>query len=211
MNRGGRRSSGGGRAVTPDEVELWDHATRALEPIKAKPRVGTSVAVDRPPAKAAAVAAPKKEKAALSVGLKQSLLAPSRTRASRPPPLVEFDRRAARRIASGKSEIEARIDLHGDRQHEARSRLRTFLLDSHAKGRRTVLVITGKGGEQERGDHLGDALEESRRGVLRRNVPLWLEEPDLRAIVVSYTVAGARHGGEGALYVQLRRPVRDIE
>ena len=44
------------------------------------------------------------------------------------------------------------------------------------------------------------------RGVLRRNVPRWLAEPELRMIVVGYTSAHARHGGEGAFYVQLRNP-----
>jgi DNA-nicking Smr family endonuclease len=36
-------------------------------------------------------------------------------------------------------------------------------------------------------------------------VPRWLEEPDLRAVVLSYTQAGPRHGGAGALYVRLRK------
>ena len=48
----------------------------------------------------------------------------------------------------------------------------------------------------------------SARGVLRRNVPAWLDEPELRAVVLGYTTAGVRHGGEGALYVQLRRSSR---
>jgi DNA-nicking Smr family endonuclease len=43
------------------------------------------------------------------------------------------------------------------------------------------------------------------RGVLLRGVPLWLEQPELRAVVLSYTTAGTRHGGDGALYVQLRK------
>ncbi|MBU2531869.1 MAG: Smr/MutS family protein, partial [Alphaproteobacteria bacterium] len=42
-------------------------------------------------------------------------------------------------------------------------------------------------------------------GVLRRSVPLWLGEPDLRSIVVGFTTAHIKHGGDGALYVQLRR------
>ncbi|KAB2920110.1 MAG: Smr/MutS family protein [Hyphomicrobiaceae bacterium] len=203
MSRSGRQSPGGSRAVTPEEVELWDHATRALKPIKAKQRVGAAASADQPAARAPAAAASRK--AVAPVDLKQAPLASPRTKVSKSPPLAEFDRRAVRRITAGKAEIEARIDLHGDRQKEARARLRAFLLDNHAKGRRTVLVITGKGEEQERGDHLGDALGQSRRGVLRRSVPLWLEEPDMRAIVVSYTAAGIRHGGEGALYIQLRR------
>ena len=53
-------------------------------------------------------------------------------------------------------------------------------------------------------DGLGDLLGERQRGVLRRSVPHWLEEPDLRAVVLGYTQAAVRHGGAGALYVQLR-------
>jgi DNA-nicking Smr family endonuclease len=39
---------------------------------------------------------------------------------------------------------------------------------------------------------------------LKRNVPRWLDEPDMRAIVVSFTTAAIQHGGEGAIYVHLR-------
>jgi DNA-nicking Smr family endonuclease len=53
-------------------------------------------------------------------------------------------------------------------------------------------------------------LSEPERGVLRRNVPRWLAEPDLRSIVVCYTAAAASHGGEGALYIQLRRRRGDV-
>ena len=67
-----------------------------------------------------------------------------------------------------------------------------------------MLVITGKGGE-EPADALGSLMGERQRGVIRRNVPHWLEEPDLRAVVLSYTQASPRHGGAGALYVQLRK------
>jgi DNA-nicking Smr family endonuclease len=104
--------------------------------------------------------------------------------------------------------IDARLDLHGMRQRDAHARLRAFLLDAHARGCRTVLVITGKGGESTQQDHLARAMGEARRGVLRQGVPHWLEEPDLRAIVLSYTSASVRHGGEGALYVQLRKAAR---
>ena len=121
------------------------------------------------------------------------------------PPLADFDRRKARQIASGKIEIDARIDLHGMRQRDARARLRAFLLDAHAAGHKTVLVITGKGGGERPADYLGALLGEQQRGVLKRSVPRWLEEPDLRAVVLSYTQAGPRHGGDGALYVQLRK------
>src|SRR5262249_52548387 len=116
------------------------------------------------------------------------------------PPLADLERRKVRQIASGKTAIDARIDLHGARQGDARSRLRGFLFDAHARGCGTVPVITGKGGSGET-DRLAPLMGEAQRGVLRRSVPVWLAEPDLRAIVLGYTEAGTRHGGAGALYV----------
>ena len=68
-----------------------------------------------------------------------------------------------------------------------------------------VLVITGKGAADETRTTGRHAEEEGHRGILRRNVPHWLSAPELRTIVLSYTRAGVRHGGAGALYVQLRR------
>jgi DNA-nicking Smr family endonuclease len=93
--------------------------------------------------------------------------------------------------------------LHGMRQHEAHTALRTFLARCQGRGLRFVLVITGKGKASGPGDKL-DTGDERERGVLKRNVPRWLEEPDVRNIVVSYTTAAIQHGGEGALYVHLR-------
>jgi DNA-nicking Smr family endonuclease len=201
MSRSGK-SGGGRRAVTPDEAALWDHATRALAPVKAKPRI-TETAPAAPSRSPQSEPATKPAgKSALRAAPRQPLAPP---RPPPPPPRTDLDRRHTRRIASGKVEIDARIDLHGLRQCDAHMRLRAFLLDAHARGLKTVLVITGKGGEAQKGDYMADAFGQPRRGVLRRNVPAWLDEPELRAVVVGYTAAGVRHGGEGALYVQLRR------
>ena len=120
---------------------------------------------------------------------------------------ANFDRRHAKKLARGAIEIEARIDLHGMRQREAHSALRRFLFNAHAKGYRMVLVITGKGNAQrnlDRDNDIGFDLFEQ-PGVLRRNVPQWINESDLRSIVVAHTQAHSRHGGEGALYIHLRR------
>jgi DNA-nicking Smr family endonuclease len=127
------------------------------------------------------------------------------------PPLADFDRKSAKRLRAGQTEIEARIDLHGMRQGEAQDALRAFLMSAHARGLRFVLVITGKGAPRRPGasdeayTEPFDMTGRTEKGVLRRNVPRWLAEPDLRAIVVSVTEAAIPHGGGGALYVQLRR------
>jgi DNA-nicking Smr family endonuclease len=197
----------GARVVTADEALLWDYATKSLDPVKAKPRVDASRERFQP-----APAATQPLRRALPTSVNPSnksppsgagLAQPTRLRAS--PPLADFDRRKARQIASGKAEVDARIDLHGLDQREAYLRLRGFLANAHARGDRVVLVITGKGGSGEALDRLGELAGERRRGVLRRNLPQWLEEPHFREIVSSFTPAGARHGGAGALYLQLRR------
>jgi DNA-nicking Smr family endonuclease len=103
--------------------------------------------------------------------------------------------------------IDGRIDLHGMRQSEAYPALRRFLFACAVRGDRNVLVITGKGTRAEM-ERMRDFTAEQ-RGVLRRLVPLWLGEPELRGMVISYTTAGPRHGGDGALYVRLRKLNRD--
>jgi len=202
MSRGDRKPPGsGGRQITEDEARLWRHATQSLDKVNAKPRVASAPAPPPPrellPAKGKPGAAPKRA----------SLPAPppAGSAKQRPPPVAAFDRRKARQIASGKVEIDATIDLHGARQAAAHGRLRVFLASAHAAGHRTVLVITGKGGDEKGPDRLDVLAGAPQRGVLRRSVPHWLEEPELRALVLSYTSAGVRHGGAGALYVRLRK------
>jgi len=203
MSGGRGKSGGGGRAVTEDEAELWRRLTSGLEPVKAKPRItGT------PPAETPARAPPTRrpEPPRPKAPPRQAHAAAAPKRAAKPPlPLAELDRRKVRQIASGKVEVDDRLDLHGVRERDAHARLRGFLVDAQARGLRTVLVITGKGGDADQADALAPLLGEGRRGVLRRSVPRWLEEPALRSVVLGYAQAGARHGGAGALYVQLRR------
>lgn len=97
----------------------------------------------------------------------------------------------ARRIVIGREPIGARLDLHGLDQDRAKDALEGFVINAQARGCRAVLVITGQG-------RTGD-------GVLRRRAPEWLAGPALRAIVAGVSVADRRHGGEGALYVALKR------
>jgi DNA-nicking Smr family endonuclease len=209
------------RKLTPDEASLWSQVAASIAPEKkAKPRVRRRGAAAEAPA---AVPAPVDVEQAPAPRRRQpepeADPAAERLRAasarpyvpvvstpakSKAPPLAEFDRRKVRHIARGKVEIDARLDLHGLRQSEARYRLVGFLHAAQSRGHRTVLVITGKGSTTPV-DPLAHALGEPQRGVLRRLVPQWLGEPDLRAMVVSFTTASLRHGGDGALYVHLRR------
>jgi DNA-nicking Smr family endonuclease len=115
------------------------------------------------------------------------------------------ERRKARRIASGTIEIEARLDLHGLTQSDAHARLIGFLKSASARGLRTVLVITGKGGGRQPSARDAAWWESEEVGILRRSVPRWLAEPPLRGLVIGSQLAAPHHGGEGALYILLRR------
>ena len=200
----------GRRHLDDDEAADWDHTARSIEPLKrAKPRVHKALEVEidtnaraRPKAVDAAKAAHTPKSSSAKEPAPASL-----AKATKAAPIAEFDRKKAKKIRSGQIEIEARIDLHGLRQDEAHVTLRAFLERAQRAGKRWVLVITGKGKiSVDRDDETPFDMTKNRdRGVLKRNVPRWLEEPDLRGLVVSYTNAAISHGGDGALYVHLRK------
>ena len=111
------------------------------------------------------------------------------------PPLAPLGRRERSQLSRGRKQIDARLDLHGMTQTRAHRALSGFLQRAHSEGLTFVLVITGKG-------KMG---AESERGVLRRQVPQWLSLPEFRSLVVGFEEAHIGHGGEGALYVRIRR------
>ncbi|WP_039759303.1 Smr/MutS family protein [Bartonella queenslandensis] len=104
-----------------------------------------------------------------------------------------FDHVAHRKISQSHYSLEARLDLHGYMQEEAYFFLKKFLQSSQQSGLRYVLVITGKG------------RSVGSDGALYRFVPYWLSTPAFRYYVHAFERAARQHGGEGALYVWLRR------
>jgi len=173
------------------DAELWARVTKSARPLgKRKP--------------AAALEPPKrspqrqvKEKTPPTQALTK--LPPRATPIARGEAL---DRETARKLERGRLPVEARLDLHGMGQPDAHAVLRRFLKAAQHKGYRHVLVITGKGSEP---DPRRSFYEGDERGVLRQAVPHWLAAPDLAPVVVSYSEAPRRLGGEGALYVRLRK------
>lgn len=175
------------RALTEEDRELWELVAKQVKPLR-KPRatkvhtaprteLSTAVPVAKPapsPRPSAQAPAPRPTKPAI-------------------PPLAPLGKRERTKLSRGRSEIEARLDLHGMTQTRAHRALTGFLHRAHHEGLTFVLVITGKG------------RSGGESGVLRRQVPEWLSLPEFRAFVVGFEEAAISHGGEGALYVRIRR------
>jgi len=180
------------RRVTPDELELWRHVAQTVRPIKSK---------RHSPHKEEAPSAPSAKTPKAKPGKAAPPAPPAKPEPPVPPKPHELthglshgiDRRQAERFRKGKLAIEGKIDLHGRTQQDAHDDLLAFLRRAHAAGKRNVLVVTGKG------------MTTSKTGILRQAVPRWLNEPAFRALVLAFDYAEPQHGGEGALYVLIKR------
>jgi len=172
-----------------DDADLWARVAETAKPLKAN-RVTRPGARPKPPQAPKGRAAPAASK--------------PEARPARPAhaPAAGLDRQTARKLGSGRIAVEARLDLHGMRQRDAHVALRKFLKWARSKDYRHVLVITGKGSLR---DEARSFYDEQAPGVLRQAVPLWLTQRDLAPLIVSVAEAPRRLGGEGALYVRLRK------
>ena len=176
-----------------NDAELWERVAGSARPLKKRHAATKPEPLPQPPRKAAKGTEPAPQPRPLKAPAKPA-----------PTPRGEaLDRGTARKLERGHLAVEARLDLHGMQQREAHAALRRFLKSAQGKGYRHVLVITGKGAVT---DTRRSFYEEDERGVLRQAVPHWLAAPDLAHVVVSFSPAPRRLGGEGALYVRLRRP-----
>lgn len=103
------------------------------------------------------------------------------------------------------TQIQARLDLHGMTQAQAIQSLASFIQRCYKNKQQDILVITGKGVKPlNKAENFGD--EKEMGGALRRNLPSWLEHPDLRPYIHFYTFSHPFEGKTGACYVRLRRP-----
>ena len=181
------------RPLNPDDIKIWSMvaATVRARPGRTVPKIASepTAAVPEPAAKLAKVGKAKAAKVPAPL-----TASPAPKPVLKPAPYHgpnSIEPRRKQRLARERDPITARLDLHGLGQDQARRVLEDFLMRAQADGLRAVLVITGKG-------FLGD-------GILRRRTPDWLSSPNLRSIVAGVSEAHRRHGGEGALYIALKK------
>lgn len=176
------------RGLTRDDLRVWSHVARSTAPLKNVERAEFAALID--PAPVARTPAPTPHKSAVTGAVQP--LQPAGL-----PPLGPMERRMRRKVSKGHKPVDGVIDLHGMRQTEAHTALINFVIRAQAQSCVIVLVITGKG---------ATTADDSERGVLRRMVPHWLADPVMRRFVIGFEPAARGHGGEGSLYVRIRRP-----
>ena len=179
------------RALSGEERVLWESVAKQIKPLRKKPRTNKAVSAEMEPPAVSVKSEKQPARSAPAVKITKS--APA---VPTPPPLAPLGRRERSQLSRGRKDIDARLDLHGMTQTRAHRALLNFLNRASEDGMGFVLVITGKG-------RTGSA--ESGRGVLRRQVPLWLGLPEFRSVVIGFEEAHVGHGGSGALYVRIRR------
>lgn len=190
------------RKLRPDEKELWQKVTHSATPLPqalrraAEPEKPTV----RPKVEPKLMDLPK----AFGIGAKANIAGPSVSKpqtASQHKPIM--DTKTYGKMRRGRLAPEGRIDLHGMTLDQAHPALTRFILTSYSRGFRLVLVITGKGQRDDPHDPIP-----RQRGVLKRQVPMWLRMAPLNTAVMDVSEAHIRHGGGGAYYVYLRRTSR---
>ncbi len=194
------------RRLAPEDLYLWRLVTESVTRLRAQatPSVETVPIVPPPPNPEPAPT--KSKKAQKKAGIVEPPPKPAKpaVKALVKGHVVDMDRSTADKLRRGRLEIDGRLDLHGMTALQAQAAVGRFISASHHLGRRCVLIITGKG-MRSRAAAPWLRADEGEDGVLRTGLPRWLNEPALRPLVLAVTPAQPQHGGQGAVYVLLKR------
>ncbi len=183
--------------LTTEDRRIWARVSGSVTPPKARKaaRVTPGAILADEPLKPETIKAPRPPSAfkpKTSTKIRAAGAAVSKPAPTSPRSVPEeLEPRRQRRLSRERDPIEATIDLHGFGRFEAEDQLRAFLASSQARDLRAVLVVTGQG---RRGG-----------GVIRASIHEWLQGHALRGIVSGFAMAHRRHGGDGAIYVTLKK------
>lgn len=114
-----------------------------------------------------------------------------------------IDKATLKKFKQEQFKIEAVLDLHGKRENDAFEQVENFIVQNFYAGKRCVVIVTGKGGLHQTDDIYMP------RGILKKQVPQWLNMPRIRSMILVFKNPSERLGGNGALYILLKRN-RDI-
>lgn len=178
--------------TSEEDRALWHHVTRSVRAYEkqaaspSKKPAGAKHGEDTKKPAPAALPAPSPAASRTATG--KIRITPAR------PNTPAYDGGTSRDLKKKKWPIDKTIDLHGMTQSAAHDALARFVGAARKQGKRTLLVITGKGSRSQGG------------GVLRRLLPLWLAETPFAPYILAVTEARPEDGGTGAFYVRLKKP-----
>ena len=183
------------RGLSPEESALWSKVAATVKPLESRraaaqpaTRVETVKPAPEPP-----VATPKHLKGRVPPPL------PRREPAPAPRPAAGLDSHWERRLSRTSTHPDFTLDLHGHTLDQAYRRLDAGLTQAKAMGARLVLVVTGKPRPVQAADR------GAQRGAIRAKILDWLAAGSHASDIAAVRKAHRRHGGEGALYLVLRR------
>lgn len=190
------------RGLSEAERALWAQLTQSVTPLE-----GRHAAPEPPrgPAKPdASPAAPSAAPPAATRAKVKGRIPPQRIpapppRPAPPPPPDGLDSHWERRLRGGALAPDFTLDLHGHTLDQAHQRFNRGIAQARAMGARLVLVVTGRPRPVDAADRANS------RGAIRANILDWLAAGPHAGDVVAVRGAQRRHGGEGALYLVLRR------
>lgn len=191
--RGKKPVKAAGETLSEHDRAAWEAVTKSVTPLGGRPETP-------PPPKAPRATIVRND------GLPQEWYI-----GTAPAPTARVDRKTRRNISKGRQEFDRSVDLHGLTQDHAFNTLKSVIEGCIRRGDKTLLVVTGKGGARFSQTAAAPVAYRTRNefdqfgGVLKRMAPLWLAGPELKPFVHSYGPASRDHGGDGALYVLLRR------
>lgn len=178
------------KAPIVDDGYLWEYVAKEVSPLRASKR--------RKVDKEDAISADEPSPTVPSTSSDRVLNTPSTPPRAFYGTLLagdakEVNRAMAKQIKSGKYPVDMKLDLHGMTQHQAHLALVNAVENAYAQGKRCLLVITGKGKFSQGG------------GVLKRQLPSWLNQANLRPYILMINEATQADGGSGAFYVMIRK------
>lgn len=184
--------------MTAEEAEVWALVARTVTPLeKRRPAAASAATVPTPPKTVVfPPAPPKKVKGRVPPPLPPKPVVPAKPKVDAP---LHLDGSWEKRISKGTLIPDFSLDLHGSNLDQAYVRLMHGLTQAKAMGARVVLIVTGK-------PRPVDAMDRgSARGAIRAKITDWLAASDHGHDIVAIRGAHRRHGGQGAIYVVLRK------
>lgn len=180
-----------GRRLSPEELSLWQALARTVRPLKR-----AAPAIPPPPREEASPSTPEPKRP------RGRVPPPRRADPPAPPvPVPVLDSTWEKKIRGGRLVPDLSIDLHGLNLAAAHLRLERVLAGAIAHDMRVLLIVTGK-------PRANRPLpgESGKRGAIRAEIADWLARSAHASRIASVRNAHLRHGGDGALYIILRRP-----